>query len=121
MEVLRRLTAVNVAKNLCELSGRSPKPRYFYGEFGAVANKLCEKGCGASYDIILSSETLYSTDSYRSLLLAIKQVMPKVLQASLNSCLWCSSGLRNLGIGADNCTLDVLKSRCSGHQKGLLF
>lgn len=74
--VLRRLTIPNVIANMERLPRSRPRPssRYFAGDWRAVGEHLTGCGYGGHYDLILSSETIYSVAAQERLLECIKQV-----------------------------------------------
>jgi len=74
-EVLCSLTVHNVKANLARLpEGRAhPRTRFLAGDWQLVCESLRAEGCG--YDVILSSETTYSTDSSKRLLQALESLI----------------------------------------------
>ncbi|GLC39112.1 hypothetical protein PLESTB_000006200 [Pleodorina starrii] len=76
-EVLRRLTIPNAISNMERLPRSRPRPstRYFAGDWRLVGEHLTGKGYGGHYDIILSSETIYSVPAQERLLECIKQLL----------------------------------------------
>ncbi|PNH06864.1 Histidine protein methyltransferase 1 [Tetrabaena socialis] len=77
VEVLRRLTAPNVIANMERLPRSRPRPacRYYSGDWRAVGELLTGAGYGGHYDLILSSETIYSLPAQERLLECIKQLL----------------------------------------------
>ncbi len=100
--VLRRLTIPNVIANMERLPRARPRPssRYFAGDWRAVGEHLTGCGYGGHYDLILSSETIYSVAAQERLLECIKQVGGR-------------AGIRSLGAGVVQCSLSG--GRCSFH------
>lgn len=78
---------MNVAKNMsCLAAGRrKPLARYVSGDFASAVEYLCKEFHGGSYDMILSSETLYNIESHKNLLAAIKQVNCVVIRVHTGS------------------------------------
>lgn len=76
-EVLQSLTIPNVMRNLQCLPAacHAGSPRYFAGDWLGVGGLLTRMHMGGYYDIILTSETLYSLESQEALLECIKQVL----------------------------------------------
>ncbi|GLI68227.1 hypothetical protein VaNZ11_012574 [Volvox africanus] len=76
-EVLRRLTIPNVIANMERLPRSRPRPatRYFSGDWRLVGEHLTSRGYGGHYDLILSSETIYSVPAQERLLECIKQLL----------------------------------------------
>ncbi|EFJ45855.1 hypothetical protein VOLCADRAFT_105747 [Volvox carteri f. nagariensis] len=76
-EVIRRLTIPNVISNMERLprSRSRPSARYFSGDWRLVGEHLTSKGYGGHYDLILSSETIYSVPAQERLLECIKQLL----------------------------------------------
>jgi len=77
-EVLTHLTAPNLLANLARLPpGRdAPSARYFAGDWLRTAEALHAED-SPPYDIILTSETVYSHDSTRRLLQALELLLPE--------------------------------------------
>ncbi|KAG2452383.1 hypothetical protein HYH02_002629 [Chlamydomonas schloesseri] len=75
--VLRRLTAPNVIANMERLPRSRPRPaaKYFAGDWRLVGEHLTGRGYGGHYDLILSSETIYSVPAQERLLECIKRLL----------------------------------------------
>mmetsp|Transcript_29020 Transcript_29020/g.64017 ORF Transcript_29020/g.64017 Transcript_29020/m.64017 type:complete len:307 (-) Transcript_29020:2360-3280(-) len=75
--VLTSLTIPNVTANLNSLAAGRPRPscRFFSGDWLNIGEYLTSQGFGGYYDIILTSESVYSLESQRRLLECIKQVL----------------------------------------------
>lgn len=75
--VLQRLTVPNVLANLAVLPASRPRRacKYFCGDWRRVGELLTGLGYGGHYDVILSSETIYSEHSQERLLECIKQLL----------------------------------------------
>lgn len=52
-----------------------PRPRFFAGDWRAVGELLAAKGLAASYDLILTAETIYSPQGAARLLECIKRAL----------------------------------------------
>ncbi|MEW5310908.1 MAG: hypothetical protein WDW38_002662 [Sanguina aurantia] len=76
-QVLTSLTIPNVLANV----GRTPQQRsrlptrFFTGDWACVGECLTGKGFGGHYDVILTSESIYSLESQERLLECIKQLL----------------------------------------------
>lgn len=74
-EVITCLTMANVHVNSQQYLKNSPSVRFFAGEWMEVGDLMTTGHLGGYYDIILTSETIYSTDSQATLLECIKRVL----------------------------------------------
>ena len=68
VEVLEEVTAPNVMINCPTITS---KPRYFCGDWGSLPNVAGE----SCYDFILTSETIYATESVGRLLSCIRALL----------------------------------------------
>ena len=75
-EVLTALTGQNVTANRQRLpkSRRPVSARFFGGDWSTLGSLMASQNLGGSYDIILSAETIYSSESQQQLFDCIKQV-----------------------------------------------
>ncbi|KAK9918392.1 hypothetical protein WJX75_003758 [Coccomyxa subellipsoidea] len=110
-EVLRALTAPNVAANTAASGQHAEgctlrRPRYFAGDWTGLPCLLEKEGLLATYDVILSAETVYNLDSQRHLLKCIKQgLRPKVGQA------WIAAKSYYFGVGGGTASFIQLVDR----------
>lgn len=76
-QVITSLTMPNLAANMAQLPRGvfRERPRFFAGDWGGVGQMLASSGLGGHYDLVLTAETIYSAESQRRLLDAIKQVL----------------------------------------------
>lgn len=96
-EVLQALTMPNVAANwnrasVSTLSSGPPPVRYFSGDWLSMPSLLLPLGLCGTYDIILSTETIYSVPAMHSLYACIEQVRAAPCNACAHSlaCACCS-------------------------------
>ena len=77
-EVVDQLTIPVVMKNVARVNeGRGVcccKPKFFSGDWGTLPGVLEEHDLLGTYDVVLTTETIYSLDSIPRLLACIKQV-----------------------------------------------
>lgn len=77
-DVVDQLTIPVVMKNVARVKedrdGCSCQPRFFSGDWGTLPGILEEHDLLGTYDVVLTTETIYSLDSIPRLLACIKQV-----------------------------------------------
>jgi hypothetical protein len=79
-EVLHMLTAPTVAANWRTnrgLDAEAPPARYFCGDWGTLGPLLADLGLAGAYDVILTTETIYTLEGMDRLFKCIKQVRSK--------------------------------------------
>ncbi|KAK9845625.1 hypothetical protein WJX84_006091 [Apatococcus fuscideae] len=78
-QVLEGVTAPNIEANLASLPGEVQQacgsPRYFAGDWEGVGRLVTKQRTGATYDLVLSSETLYNLESQEVLLSCLTQAL----------------------------------------------
>lgn len=91
-EVLHMLTAPTVAANWRtnrEQGAEAPPARYFAGDWGTLGPVLAGLGLAGAYDIILTTETIYTLEGMSRLFECIKQVSGVVSESGLK--IWIES------------------------------
>ena len=97
--VLRLVTCPNVSANLrCrgDLAGTSAGHTYISGDFASVGEHLAKEGKGASFDWVLTSESIYNPKSAEQLLRACDLCLKpdgRVLVAAKNHYFGVGGGL----------------------------
>lgn len=75
VEVIETLTIPVVRENVKSLDSNRCKTRFFSGDWGTLDTDVLEGlGLSGSYDIVLTSETIYNIDSTSRLLQCIQKV-----------------------------------------------
>lgn len=76
-QVIEHLTVPIVQENVQQFSrngGVKQAPRYFYGDWGTLPLLLMSLGLDGMYDLVLTTETIYNSDSIPRLIQCIKKV-----------------------------------------------
>ncbi|KAK9861199.1 hypothetical protein WJX84_000747 [Apatococcus fuscideae] len=78
-QVLMGVTGPNIEANLGALSGEVQQacgsPRFFAGDWEGVGRLVTKQRSGATYDLVLSAETLYNLESQEILLNCLTQAL----------------------------------------------
>lgn len=88
-EVLQRLTMPNLAANLQRIGEKSLGSagcRYFAGDWAKLPSLLSQEGLAGTYDMVFSTDTIYSLSSQQHLLACIMEVSLAEARRSLSAC-----------------------------------